>query len=481
MLKIPVLRQGEPYESLDHDKVVHFATGEPLAEVSQANPGLLGRDIRRAHRARELLREIPIADLIEMMKKAGDLYVNATLPMGDGVQSPDEFAHQQSATTGLPEHMCKGNMAKNHFVLQNMGEILDALTRGLDLEIFRRGYGVEERGVTVSYQAQSPVVGMVLPSNSPGVHTLWLPIVPLQIGLIIKPGPQEPWTPYRMAAAFTQAGVPREAIGIYPGGAEMGAKVVGECGRTMIFGGKPTVDAYRGNPRVQVHGPGFSKVLLGDDVVDDWERYIDVIADSVYLNSGRGCINCSGVWASRHTEEIAKALAERLGPIEVKPPDDPEAALAAFTVPGQAQGIAALIEQDVQESGVTDMTSAFGPRLVEQERCAYLRPWVLHCDSPRRAIANKEFMFPFVTVVRCPQDEMISKIGGTLVASAITANESWSRQLLDATHIDRLNLGPIPTIKLNWLQPHEGNIIDFLFRARSFQMPDDELKQALGR
>ena len=43
------------------------------------------------------------------------------------------------------------------------------------------------------------------------------------------------------------------------------------------------------------------------------------------------------------------------------------------------------------------------------------------------------------------------------------------RQLIDAIHIDRLNLGPIPTIKLNWLQPHEGSIVDFLFRARAFQ------------
>ncbi len=27
----------------------------------------------------------------------------------------------------------------------------------------------------------------------------------------------------------------------------------------------------------------------------------------------------------------------------------------------------------------------------------------------------------------------------------------------------------MPTIKLNWLQPHEGSIVDFLFRARAFQ------------
>ena len=53
-----------------------------------------------------------------------------------------------------------------------------------------------------SYQATAPVVGMVLPSNSPGVHSLWLPIIPLQIGLVLKPGPQEPWTPWRMAQAL---------------------------------------------------------------------------------------------------------------------------------------------------------------------------------------------------------------------------------------------------------------------------------------
>ena len=480
MLNIDILRWGEPYESLTREEVVHFATGEPLARVSQAIPGLVSRDMRRARRAREVLREIPIRELVEMLERAGELYLHGTLALGDGEQSPDDFARQQSATTGLPEHMCKANMAKNHFVLANMGQILDALTRGLDLEILTRGYGVEERGVTVSYQAQAPVVGMVLPSNSPGVHTLWLPIVPLQIGLVLKPGPQEPWTPYRMAAAFFEAGIPREVVAIYPGGGDIGAAVVAHCGRSMIFGGQPTVDAYRGDPRVQVHGPGLSKVLLGDDVVDEWESHIDLIADSVYRNSGRGCINCSGVWASRHTEEIARALAERLGPIDVKPPDDPEAALAAFTVPGQAQAIAASIEQGLAEAGVQDATAKFGPRLVAEERFGYLRPWVVHCDSPDRSLANKEYMFPFVSVVRCPQEEMLDKIGGTLVGSAITNDERWSQELLDAPQIDRLNLGPIPTIKLDWLQPHEGNIVDFLYRARALQVVPEKARALAG-
>ncbi|MGD1094741.1 MAG: aldehyde dehydrogenase family protein, partial [Bryobacteraceae bacterium] len=412
---------------------------------------------------------IPIPELIGMMKNAADLYLNATLPMGDGEQTPDDFARQQSASTGLPEHMCKANMAKNHFVLSNMDQILDSLTRGLPAQVLTRGYGTEARGVTVSYQAQAPFLGLVLPSNSPGVHTLWLAVIPMQVGLLLKPGPQEPWTPYRMAEAFFKAGVPREAISIYPGGGDIGAEVVRRANRSMIFGGAATVKRYHGDPRVQVHGPGFSKILLGDDVVDHWEKYLAVMVDSVFLNSGRGCINCSGIWASRHTHEIAEALAERLGPVAPKPPEDPECMLAAFTVPGAAKAIWNMIEAQLQESGVEDMTSRFGERFVEKERCGYVRPVVVHCDSPDRALANTEFMFPFVSVVECPQEQMLENIGLTLVCSAITQDRQWQRRLIDAPQIDRLNLGPIPTLKLDWLQPHEGNIVEFLFRPRAFQ------------
>ena len=470
MLNLPVLRWGAPYTSMDVDEVVHFATGEPIARVSRANGGLIQRDMRKAARAREVLREIPIDELMARVGRAGELYMNATLPMGDGAQSPDEFAHAQSVSTGLPERMCRANMKKNAFVLAEMRNILTSLTRGLSFDVLSTGYG-EERQVPISYQAQSPVLGLVLPSNSPGVHTLWLPIIPLQIGLVLKPGPQEPWTPYRMAAAFFEAGIPREAISIYPGAADVGAAVVDSCGRSLIFGGTATVDRYRGNPRVQAHGPGFSKILLGDDQVDQWERYLDVMVESVFVNSGRSCINCSGIWASRHTREIADALARRLAEVRPLRADDPGAALAAFTVPGVADAISQAIDADIQTPGVVDVTAKYreGSRMVKLGTADYLLPTVLHCGAPDAAVAKKEYMFPFVSVVECPQAGMLDAIGPTLVCTAITCHEAFRRQLLDAVHIDRLNLGPVPTTQLNWLQPHEGNIVEFLFRARAFQ------------
>ncbi len=117
------------------------------------------------------------------------------------------------------------------------------------------------------------------------------------------------------------------------------------------------------------------------------------------------------------------------------------------------------------------MTAKFGPRLVKKRAlrlpAADGRPAAIRRTS---AIAKKEYMFPFVTVVECPQEKMLEAIGPTLVCSAITEDAKFQRALIDATHIDRLNIGPIPTIELNWLQPHEGSIVDFLFRAERFNL-----------
>jgi acyl-CoA reductase-like NAD-dependent aldehyde dehydrogenase len=471
MIELPAIRWGEPYESLEVDQVAHFYTGEPVARVHTVGAGIIRRDAKKAGHARRALQAMSPAELIAACARAGELFESGTLTVGDSLQSPEDFIQQQSATTGMPVAMCRANVTKNAFVLKNLEQILDCLTRGLDLNILARGYGEEGRGVTVSYAAQCDALGAVLPSNSPGVHTLWLPVIALQMGLVLKPGSSEPWTPYRVFAAMVEAGIPREAFCLYPGaGGEIGGAILASCRRSMIFGGPQTIDQYAGNPRVQVHGPGFSKILLGDDCVDQWQEHVDLMADSVLRNGGRSCINASSIYASRHTKDIAAALSERLGPVEVLPPEDDRAQLAAFTIEGAAAAIWKALEKDIADPNTTHMTEPYGDRLVEKPPVAYLRPVVLLCQSPDSPAANKEYMFPAVSVVECPQNKMLEAIGPTLVGTAITNDESFRRDLLDSRDIDRLNLGPIPTPKLDWLQPHEGNLIEFLYRSRAVQV-----------
>ena len=330
----------------------------------------------------------------------------------------------------------------------------------------------------MSYQAQSPAVGLVLPSNSPGVHTLWLPVIPMQIGLVLKParknrGRRIAWRPRSSRRAFRQ-----KRSRFIPGGGDVGAAVLANCDRSMIFGGTPTVERYKGNPKVQAHGPGFSKILLGDDVVDEWEKYIDLMADSIYLNSGRGCINCSGVWASRHTKEIAEALAKRIGPVASRCRRRiPKPALAAFTIPGAAPAVWKSIEAELKEDGVEHMTAQYGPRLVEMERCAYLRP----SDRALQVARDRDREGGIHVPVRQGGRMPAGKNAGVDWSDAGVHGDHGERgvpaALTDAMHIDGLNIGPIPTIKLDWLQPHEGNIVEFLFRARAYQLPQERLAE----
>jgi acyl-CoA reductase-like NAD-dependent aldehyde dehydrogenase len=469
VLNLPVYRWGVPYQSLESVEIPHFETGEPVARMGQANAGIVQRDLRRTQRAREVLKEAGPGHLLNCYRQAAELFLHGSPEVAGVPQSPEEFIRLQSASTGMPQNMCRANMQKIHFALSQMEQILSALTRGLDLEILQRGYGREQRGVIVSYQVQANVLGAVLPSNSPGVHTLWLPAIPLMVGLALKPGSAEPWTPYRVAAALWDSGVPREAIGLYPGGHDAGPAILSAAPRSMMFGSQETVDKYHGNPRVQVHGPGYAKIMLFDDMADRWEEFLDLMEESVLSNGGRSCVNCSSIWTTRHASRIAEALAARLGPVEVTSPQDPHAQLAAFTDKNVASAVWRMVEHDIRSPGVRELTATYGPRLVTKEHCAYLRPVVLQCHSPEPEVARKEYMFPFVAVVECEQEQMLKSIGPTLVATALTESPAWISALTECPWIDRLNLGAIPTNRLDWLQPHEGNIIEFLYRSRALQ------------
>lgn len=473
MLHIPLLRKGEPYKSLDVVRVVHHRTREPFVEISQANAGLIRRDLAGQERARAALAAFSVRELIEMSVRAAEIFAHDELPVGDEAQTPDTYVEQVSATTGLPFVMARRNMEKIRGALAQTESVLRGLTRNLDLEILDRGHG-EIEGQAVSFFPRAQSLGVVLPSNSPGVHSLWVPAVALKIPLVLKPGGAEPWTPYRIVQAFMKAGVPREAFGYYPTGHGGAAEILRHTGRGMVFGDVASVSQWQEDGRVEVHGPGYSKVVIGDDLVDEWENYLDVIATSILDNGGRSCVNASGVWVSRHADEIAEALAARFAGIVPRAAEDEAAQLAPFADARVAARISQMIDQGLQETGARDVTAERrgregGSRLNEWESCAYLLPTIVRCDAPSHVLANREFLFPFASVVEVGQDELPQALGASLVVTAITRDESLIAKLLASPHVDRLNVGAIPTTRISWDQPHEGNLFEHLYARRAFQ------------
>src|SRR6266550_4192776 len=89
MLHIPILRHGEPYKSLDVARIPHHQTREPFVEISQANAGLIRRDLRGQHQAREKLAALSTSELIEICQRAAEVFANGPLTVGDEVQTPE--------------------------------------------------------------------------------------------------------------------------------------------------------------------------------------------------------------------------------------------------------------------------------------------------------------------------------------------------------------------------------------------------------
>src|ERR1044071_953008 len=98
MLHLPLLRKGEPYRSLDVARVAHHRTRELFVEVSQANVGLVRRDLLDQETGRAALAKFSCAELLEMCARAAEIFATAELPLGDATQGPDDYVRQVSAT-----------------------------------------------------------------------------------------------------------------------------------------------------------------------------------------------------------------------------------------------------------------------------------------------------------------------------------------------------------------------------------------------
>jgi acyl-CoA reductase-like NAD-dependent aldehyde dehydrogenase len=253
-------------------------------------------------------------------------------------------------------------------------------------------------------------------------------------------------------------------------------------GRSLFFGDAKTVANWKNNAKIQIHGPGWSKVVIGPDFESEWRGYLDLMVESVVANCGRSCVNASGVWTAFGGREIANALAERLAAIPALPLEDPAARLAAFPSVAAAHRFSRYIDSQLAIPGAHDLTAELrgDDRVAEIDGCAFLLPTVVYCEEADHPLAAAEFLFPFVTVVEAPKSELVSRMGPTLVATALTRDPDLEHELMTAPGVERLNLGPIPTCTVAWDQPHEGNLFEHLYRQRALQAPDLERQLGVG-
>jgi hypothetical protein len=130
-----------------------------------------------------------------------------------------------------------------------------------------------------------------------------------------------------------------------------------------------------------------------------------------------------------------------------------------------------LIDQGLTEPGVREVSAEHrkSDRVAERDGCKYLLPTILLCENAEHPMANREYMFPFASVVKVTRDQIPSALGQSLVVTAITHDDDLIRDLVTSPNVDRLNIGAVPTNQISWDQPHEGNLFEHLYARRAFK------------
>jgi hypothetical protein len=119
-----------------------------------------------------------------------------------------------------------------------------------------------------------------------------------------------------------------------------------------------------------------------------------------------------------------------------------------------------------------DVSSAVrgSERVVTVHGGTYLLPTIVRCDAAH-ALANREFLFPYASVVEVPAERLPDCLGQSLVVTCISNDPGFQARFVNSSHVDRLNVGPIPTTQIGWDQPHEGNLFEHLYSRRAYQRP----------
>ena len=151
--------------------------------------------------------------------------------------------------------------------------------------------------------------------------------------------------------------------------------------------------------------------------------------------------------------------------------DDPRAQLAAFLNLQVADAIEVTLKQGLGTPGAEDVSEPLrGPRVMDCDGLRYLLPTVVYCENLDHPLARSEYLFPYVSVVEIAQGEVLDWIGPTLVGTVISSDETFRRASAACADIDRLNLGAVPTPTVQWDQPHEGNLFEWLYQRRAIQV-----------
>jgi aldehyde dehydrogenase (NAD+) len=358
-----------------HFDSVNPATGETLAQISQASADEVDAAIRAARTALPAWQALPASD------RAKYLYALAR-----GLQKHSrQFAVLESLDNGKPIRE----------------------TRDLDIPLAIRHF-YHHAGWAVAWESEYPnhapvgVCAQIIPWNFPLLMLAWKIAPALACGnvVVLKPAEFTSLTALRFAQLCEEIGLPSGVVNIITGDGQTGAAMVNHpdvdkvafTGSTEV--GRILRKATAGTgKKLSLELGGKSPFIVFDDA--DLDSAIEGIVDAIWFNQGQVCCAGSRLLVAESIEKpFLNKLRQRMETLRVGPPLDKAIDMGAIIDPVQLERIDSLVKQGVAEGAELYQSPSPLP-----ERGCFYPPTLLANVGPANTVAQVEIFGPVLVAM----------------------------------------------------------------------------------
>lgn len=368
-------------------EVVNPADGSVVAEVQLAGVRDADRAVSAAHRSFSSgeWSATPPSERAAVLRRAADHLADIA----------DRAADTTTAEMGALQRYTRGVALPNALRhLRLHADLIEA--QGTDVR-------TDELGTSVVHRRPVGVVAAITPWNGPVGSAIMkvAPAIAAGCSIVLKPPPESPLSPYAIADAFHEAGLPPGVLSVIPGGREVGAALAEDArvdkvaftGSTVAGRAIMAACATR-IARVTLELGGKSVALMLDDA--DVPACVRVWTPSMTFNTGQACYLQSRLLVPRHRhDEVVDQLADAFAQVRIGDPFDPDVQMGPLANQGQRERVEGYLDL-ARSDGLTVIG---GQRPAGMDRGSFLAPALIVGADNTHRVAQEEIFGPVVTVI----------------------------------------------------------------------------------
>ena len=407
-------------------ETVNPATGEVLAQVQQAARADVERAVASAEEGQRQWAALGAVERARILRRAVELLRARN----------DDLALLETLDTG------KAYSETSTVDIETGADVLEYYA-GLATAI--EGGQLPLRASSFFYTRREPlgVVAGIGAWNYPIQIALWKSAPALAAGnaMIFKPSEVTPLTALKLAALYTEAGVPNGVFNVVQGPGRQVGQWLSEHPRIEkisftggVETGKKVMAAAAASSlkEVTMELGGKSPLIVFEDA--DIDRAADIAVMANFFSSGQVCTNGTRVFVPRSIQaDFEEAVLKRVARIRIGDPLKPETNFGPLASFAHMEKVLRYIETGKQEGAQVLIGGgrAEEPALAQG---AYVLPTVFTGCTDEMSIVRKEIFGPVMCILTYnSEDEAVARANDTpygLAAGVVTQNISRAHRVI---------------------------------------------------